>query len=111
MPLTARGKPRIANTTRDATSTALSPPVTTSAPSECFEMDMELMIAVPAMQANTIKLLKAHTSRGPICLHIGSIKKELMPRTTYKKKQKEVKRKRMRANIASYMFFPLQQVD
>lgn len=41
------------------------------------------MIAVPAMQTKTIKLLSAHTNFVPIHLHIGSMKKELIPRTTY----------------------------
>lgn len=42
------------------------------------------MIAVPAMQTKTTKLLTAHTNLAPINLHIGSIKKELIPSTTYK---------------------------
>jgi len=46
-------------------------------------MEIRLMIAVPAMQTKTIKLLSAHTNFVPIHLHIGSMKKELIPRTTY----------------------------
>lgn len=44
--------------------------------------EMKLMTAVAAMQANTMKLLVAQTNLEPINLHIGSIRKELTPRTT-----------------------------
>lgn len=47
-------------------------------------MEIRLITAVHAMQAKTTKLLIAHTSLAPIHLHIGSIKKELIPSTTYK---------------------------
>lgn len=82
MILTARGKPRRAKITKEAILIAPSP-ITCWIPLEYPLCDTKLIIAVPAMQANTIKLLSAQTSLAPIHWHIGSIKKELMPRTTY----------------------------
>lgn len=44
--------------------------------------EMKLMTAVAAMHAKTMKLLVAQTNLEPINLHIGSIRKEQIPRTT-----------------------------
>lgn len=63
---TASGKPRRANTIKAAILIAAFPPITCSIPSEYSPTDIKLMIAVPAMQANTIKLLIAQTSLAPI---------------------------------------------
>jgi len=43
--------------------------------------DQKLMSAVAAMAMQTMKLLVTHTSLGPTFRHIGSIRKELNPRT------------------------------
>jgi hypothetical protein len=80
--LTARGNPRRAKTIREAILILSFPPITCSILLEYSSTDIQLIIAVPAIQANTIKLLIAHTSLAPIRLHIGSIRKELIPRTT-----------------------------
>jgi hypothetical protein len=79
---TARGKPRRANTIKAAILIGAFPPITCSIPSEYSPTDIKLITAVPAMQTNTIKLLIAHTNLDPNLRHIGSIKNELMPRTT-----------------------------
>lgn len=86
---TARGKPRRVNITKEAILMAPLPPITCSIPPEYSLTDIKLMTAVLTIQANTIKLLNAHTSLEPIRLHMGSIKKELMPRTTYAQKKKK----------------------
>lgn len=71
----------MAKTTNEAVLIDSFPPTALSLPRDSSR-DITVMMAVPAMQANTIKLLTAHTDFEPIHRHIGSMRKELIPRTT-----------------------------
>lgn len=64
--LTARGKPRSAKTTTAAVLVVSFPAIMCSIPLELSLKDIRLITAVPAMHANTVKLLRAHTARAPI---------------------------------------------
>lgn len=85
---TAKGKPRSAKTTTAAVLVVSFPSIMCWIPLELSLKDIKVMTAVPAMHANTVKLLRAHTARAPIRWHIGSIKNELIPRTTYENQEK-----------------------
>lgn len=80
---TARGKPRSAKTITAAVLVVSFPRIMYSIPFLLSLRDIKLITAVPAMQANTVKLLRAHTTLAPIRWHIGSMRNELIPRTTY----------------------------
>jgi len=86
---TARGKPRSAKTITAAVLVVSFPRIMYSIPFLSSLRDIKLITAVPAMQANTVKLLKAHTTRAPIRWHIGSMRNELIPRTTYGNREEE----------------------
>lgn len=81
--LTASGKPRRAKTMSEAILILSLPPTEFRVPLECSLRDTIVMTAVPAMQANTMKLLIAQTTLEPNRWHIGSMRKELIPRTTF----------------------------
>lgn len=65
MILTARGRPRMAKTTKEAVLIASFPPTMLSLFLDS-PREIKVIMAVPAMQANTIKLLTAHTDFEPI---------------------------------------------
>lgn len=93
--LTERGRPRIAKTTREAILMPSFPPIVCPICVDDSLTEMKVMTAVAAMQANTMKLLVAQTNLEPINLHIGSIRKELIPRTTCPKSKHNNKIKRI----------------